>query len=332
MDEFLNDESVQEVIERIKHRTFLRLQRQSRNYSARPDVANITEQDRNDVYAREVLKEPALREEIRIDILSGLVQASPGGILAMNWLCKVTPGDITPDMIKEFSVELASSELYNTKLTRSASQETLNSEDSISCVDYLLSKNGLSEDDRVAAVMCFLSSNCFSENGRSSILSHCSGEHALGLSDTAINRLNQWAIGFQVDIRGRLGFLNEIPEPPAFLARSAMIEFVRLGNDAAKLIKHVIQSIDCWEDSRYVLHAILDLVECGSVKMDNTISTVCIKSDNASVRRRVYSLATSNKVQLNAEESKKLLDSALRDKDVSIRNWAVNRSRQEAKN
>ena len=338
MDEFLNDESVQQIIERIKYRTALCLQRQS-DRSAVPTGTKITEQDWNDVYAREVLKDPALRTEVRVNILVNLVQASPGGILAMAWLCEVASNRITPDMIRNFSLELFRSDLYATKLTRSASRKTLDEKECIYCLDCFMSTNGLSEDDRLAVLMCFLKCDCISEAARSKSLIYCSENHSWGLGD-AVNKLILWAIGYIgiSELRGRLGFLTEIPESPAFLARPAIVEYARLGKDITKLVRYIIQKLVSSEekkaslnDDRYILHAFLDLTEDNHIKLDGTIFSICVRSNDASVRRRAYSLAAANKSFMNTEEGKKLFSSAMKDKDVNIRNWAVNRSRSDSK-
>ncbi len=301
----------------IKRRTSLRLRRSSKR-GVHGDQDPLTEQDCRDVLAREVYEARNIGDDVRRQILSQLIQVSPGGILAFAWLCVKAGETITVERIRSFCCEIANPETVM-NLTREASQEPLGVKDSLFCTEAILIKQELSRSDRICAMVCLMLSNCLSEEGRSAALEHSLEVKAFNSADRRV--LCQWAMGLDVSDEISKGFLYEMPLPPAFLARMAIPCLVRIGEDATKVIRHILDNIECWNDTKPILQGVLDLMEMrerseaqNSLRL--RIYELCLASPDASLRRRAYSLGAIT-------EGVGFLHRALKDKDLGVRNWAI---------
>ncbi|MBQ7503054.1 hypothetical protein IJT93_10185 [bacterium] len=322
MDEVFN----LEVLQRIKRNAIKRLRRNSGgdNLDIEP-----TEQDYRDILAREIFKAGNLNDEIRRQAFLNLVQVSPGGILAMAWLCEEASDIITVDKIKSFASEISDSNTV-LNLTRAVSKEGLDEAQCIFCADALLSRDELSRDERIDIIICLLISNCLSEEGRNAILAHTLEMRCFTAAERRI--LYQWAIGMDVKSYVACGFLKTMPYPPSFLARIAIVSLVRIGDDALKIVNHILNYIDSWIDTRSILHGLLDLIEMRSrdsrerefragsdpnILFRQRVFELCVASESASLRRRAYTIAAKT-------EGRDFLRQALKDKDLEVRIWALN--------
>ncbi|MGM9993061.1 MAG: hypothetical protein ACI376_09520 [Candidatus Bruticola sp.] len=320
MDEVFSSAALQN----IKRRARQRLRRCARR-GLNEQVA-LTEQDCRDAWARELFR-ARLDQNIRQRAFSQLVQVSPGGLLALAWLCSNASETITVDKIISYACELADPDT-NMNLTREASLEPLDKDDSLYCCEAILSKAEVSKNDRVCLLICLLMSNCLSEEGRSAIV-----ERSLDMRcfDNSNRRtICQWAMGLDVEKDISVGFLKPTQErpllAPTFLARKAITCLVGTGEDASKVIRHIVKNFTCWPDTRAILHGMLDLMVSMEpqerLDLQNQgvnslgIYELCINYGDAAVRRRAYALAAET-------EDYEFLRKALHDKDLGVRNWAL---------
>ena len=105
MDEVFSSAALQQV----KGAARRRLQRCMKRDVA-GEQAYVTEQDWIDALAREIFKTKKLNDSTRQKALSQLIQVSPGGILAMAWLCENAGETIMVDKIISFACELINPE------------------------------------------------------------------------------------------------------------------------------------------------------------------------------------------------------------------------------
>jgi len=315
-----------EIMQRFKRNAYKRLTRQSGG-----DNLNIefTEQDFRDVLAREIFKSARLHDDIRRQAFCDLVQVSPGGILAMAWLCEAAGNIVTVDKIKSFASEISDSDTI-LNLTREASKECLDKGQCIFCADAMLSRAELNRHERIDTVICLLISNCLSEEGRNAILEHTLEMRCFTAADRRI--IYQWAMGLNVADEVARGFLKQMPASPSFLARIAIVCMVRVGEEATKVVNHILQNIDGFIDTRPILHGLLDLIEMRSrdykdrefrvgadpnIMFRQRVFELCVANENAALRRRAYTIAART-------EEKNFLRQALEDKDLEVRIWALN--------
>lgn len=312
MDDIFNHASLQPV----KNRATMRLRRCARTAPASAGAVQFTEQDCSDVLAREIFETRNLNDEVRRQALSQLIQVSPGGILAMSWLCFNSMKLISTENLFKFAKEISNPDTVM-NLTCSASREPLEAEQCIYCAEAFLCNPDLPRADRTNLIICLLLSNCLSENGRSRVLEHVMDMRAFTTSERST--LAQWAMGLDVGSTVSQGFLGSMPLPPAFLARQGISCMVRY-QSAADVISHVMKNFDCWNDTRPLLQGILDVIEnqpSDVVTLPHTsIFECCIASEDPRLRRRAYTLA-------EATESAEFMHRALHDSDLGVRSWAI---------
>ena len=313
MDEIFNSASLQP----IKRRTGMRLRRCAQS-GAQAKIP-LTEQDCRDVMAREVFEARNLADDLRFQVLRQLVQVSPGGVLASAWLCVNDGAKVGLDKLREFALQLIDPQTVK-NLTRDASREPLAKVQALYAFSALISHPDFSRLDRLCMTVCLLLSDCFSEEARSAMLERTLELRVFNSADRRI--LCQWGMGLDVEDEISKGFLREMPLPPTFLARKAITCLVRVGEDATKVVRHILDNIECWADTKPLLQGVLDIIEFTSQRGEaqtlprQRIYELCIANPEASLRRRAYVLAS-------ATEGDELMRRALHDKDLGVRNWAM---------
>ncbi len=325
-EDFLLDEVFSSAaLQQVKGAARRRLQRCMKRDVA-GEQASVTEQDWIDALAREIFKTKKLNDSTRQKALSQLIQVSPGGILAMAWLCENAGETIMVDKIISFACELINPET-EVNFAREASLEPLKKEESLYCGKALVSKPELSNNDRVCLFICLLVSDYLSKEGRLALI-----EQSLGIRGfTADNKLTicQWALGLDVEKSVSSGFLKQPVYAPNFLARKAVTCLAKATENAPKVLRHIVENISYWSDDIMpLLHGVLDLMSLMDpeerIDLQNqkfkvqctALYDLCRNYGDASVRRRAYALAAET-------ESDEFLRSALHDDDLGVRNWAL---------
>ncbi|MBQ7568743.1 hypothetical protein IJT17_08065 [bacterium] len=242
-----------------------------------------------------------------LPLMRELVQQSPGGLLALAWLCRLGP--IRADELLEFISGLACGEPL---------PDALDAKDSVEVFEVLTQGMQYKTGSLRCLISCFLMANIYmSANGRKECLARVMNLPAF--SHTERSWLFAWALGEKLD-RDWTDDSISIPAAPLPLARLAVGYIVDMGRSATDVVRQVIDDIDSREEKSYVLNGILDLIDRDSTDLQASMRKrafeVCLASDDPALRRRTYRIASRT-------ETKEFLQQATKDRDASVRTWAI---------
>ena len=262
-----------------------------------------------DVLARELYHDARISIEECAPLMRELVQPSPGGLLALAWLCRL--GQINPDVLMSFSLGLICGEPF---------PEALDEKDAVDVFERMTQGVQLPAGVRCVISFYLLATSFISAKGRKECLARVMTLPAFMHSEREV--IVQWAMGFEPNMAnvGVSAADVSLPLVPMALSRLAVGYLVDLGYPATDCIRHIIKNIDGWEDKRYVLNGMLDLLDRSTQDIQSSTRRqafdVCLTSDDPALRRRVYRIAART-------ESKDFLKQATKDSDASVRTWAV---------
>ena len=259
-----------------------------------------------DMLAREIYHDTNASPDECAVLMRDLVQPSPGGMLALAWLSRI--GQINGDALLNYVCGLIGGEPI---------PEALDVKDAVEVFERLTQIQPMSSQVRRAVSFYLLSTAYVSAKARVACLDRVMNLSAFIAEDRKI--IYAWAMGLDVGLE----IPNcDVPVPgvPAALARQAVASMVDLGWQSTEVIRHVISNIADWEDRRFVLNGVLDLIdrECPDLQASvrKQAFEVCLEHEDAALRRRVYRIATRT-------EPKDFLLKATKDPDASVRRWAV---------
>ena len=261
-----------------------------------------------DVLARELYHDTKISLEECASLMRELVQPSPGGLLALSWLCRV--GQINPDLLLSFSNGLLCGEPF---------PEALEEKDAVEVFECMTQGVQLSAGVR-CIISCYLLATVFiSAKGRKECLARVMTLPSFTHNER--KKVVEWAMGLDVAVNASGGEASAIlPSAPNALARLAVVYMVDLGCPGKDLIQHIIKHIEEWEEQRYLLNGMLDLMERDTQDLQASVRRqvfdVCLASDDPALRRRVYRIAAKT-------EPKDFLKRATKDSDASVRRWAI---------
>ena len=274
-------------------------------------MPTVDEIDANfvDVLARELWADKAVPSEMRLELMRGFVQASPGGLLALAWVCSNDKVDV--DFLLEYAGALPFGE---------PEAGSLGDAECEAVVDGILRVGDLEPVSRVGVCVRLLASVFMSASGRNAALKRVLTINTFSNKEKKI--VFQWAMGLNI-MEDMADFKFEVPQAPVALARAGVNCLVDSGEDAARVIRHVVTNIMCWDDSRSVLGGLLDLLGRGNADLQGSLNTIrrqllelCSSHSDASIRRRAYRMGTTL-------DNKDFLQKALKDSDFAVRMWAI---------
>lgn len=260
-----------------------------------------------DVLARELYHDTKISVEECAPLMRELVQPTPGGLLALAWLCRI--GQVNPDVLESFSRGLICGEPF---------PDALDEKDSVDVFERMT--QGVQIGSRVRCIISFylLSTVFISAKGRKECLLRVMTLPAFKHDERRL--IFSWAMGLEVEE----GFADSsdasIPSVPPALVRIAVCCMVDLGVAATEVVRHIIENIEKWEEQRYVLNGMLDLIDRDTQDLQASVRRqafdICLASDDPALRRRVYRIASRT-------EPKDFLKRATKDSDASVRRWAI---------
>ena len=261
-----------------------------------------------DVLARELYHDARISVEECAPLMRELVQPSPGGLLALAWLCQL--GQINPDVLLSFSCGLINGEPV---------PDALEEKDAVEVFERMT--QGVQTGSWARCIISFylLSTVYISAKGRKECLLRIMTLPAFKHDERRL--IFAWAMGLPVEEDYTSNSEMAIPSVPPALARVAVTCMVDLGLAATEIVRHIITRInDDWEDKRYVLNGMLDLIDRDTPDLQASVRRqafdVCLASDDPALRRRAYRIAART-------ESKDFLKRATKDSDASVRTWAI---------
>lgn len=268
-----------------------------------------------DAMARELYVDRVVGLDIKRSVFPGLFQVSPGGLLALAWLCrdeKTSKDLVSGEKLANFS---------RTLVCGAPLEDALNSQESVEVVESILRHGDLGKNGRAGICVRLLASTFLSTVGRSAALERIMTIPAMNNERKTVFL---WGMGLDVQAEIARGYAYEVPLAPASLARSAIMCLVACGEECSALVRHVLTDIDCWPDPQPVLQGILDVVEKRGDDMQAGVRRqaldVCVRRESAALRRRAYSLAVKT-------GNREFLQMALKDPDFSVRGWALRQKR-----
>ncbi len=261
-----------------------------------------------DALARELFTGKKVPENLRAVLLPQMVQLSPGGMMALSWQCQ------HEDVSKETVLSAVS------KIPRGAPlPDALNDEEAWEVVKGIESSVDNLKYARVGVCIMLLASPYFTEAARGGVLSRLLRFGSWTVNDR--RTVLAWAMGLQVSesVVGQ-EFSHPLPPAPMHLARNAINGLVSINEDLNRFIRNVLDGIANWEEPKYILQGVLDLVSKNDLDiipaLKKQAADICIKNADPSLRRRAYDLART-------VDSENYLQMALRDPDFMVRNWAL---------
>lgn len=276
----------------------------SRNVGHAVESFDWKDVNHRDMLAREIYHDCSASPDECLPIMRELVQPSPGGMLALAWLSRI--GQINGDALLSYVCGLIGGEPI---------PEALDVKDALEVFERLTQIQPMSSQVRRAVSFYLLSTAYVSAKARVACLERVMTLSAFIAEDRKI--IYAWAMGLDVGLE-----LSDVPVPsvPLALARQAVASMVDLGWQSTDVIRHVISNIADWEDRRFVLNGVLDLIDSECPDLQASVRKqafeVCLEHEDAALRRRVYRLATRT-------EPKEFLLRATKDPDASVRRWAI---------
>lgn len=298
MDSLLNSVELQSV--RVNA-----LRRLKRNTKAPLKELDV---DLVDALARELFIENKVPDNLRAALLPQMVQLSPGGMMALSWQC------MNEDSTKDIVLSIASKMPQGAPLPNA-----LNEEEAWAVVRGIESSVNNMKYARTGVCIMLLASPYFTEAARAGVLARLLRFGGWTVNDR--RTILAWAMGLQVGdkISGK-EFPCPIPDAPKHLARNAINGLIIINEDLNRFIRNVLDGIANWEEPKYILQGILDLVSKTDIDilpaLRKQAADICIKQPDPSLRRRAYGMACS----IDREH---YLQLALRDPDFTVRNWAL---------
>ncbi len=261
-----------------------------------------------DALARELFIDKKVPENLRAALLPQMVQLSPGGMMALSWQC------MHEDSVKDIVLSVASKMPQGDPLPNA-----LNEEEAWAVVKGVESSVNNMKYARVGVCIMLLASPYFTESARAGVLARLLRFGSWTVNDR--RTILAWAMGLQVSdkISGQ-EFPYPIPASPLHLARNAINGLISINEDLNRFIRNVLDGIANWEEPKYILQGVLDLVSKTDIDilpaLRKQAADICIKQPDPSLRRRAYGMACS----IDGEQ---YLQMALRDPDFMVRNWAL---------
>ncbi len=274
-----------------------------------PEESSEIDPELLDALARELCADRRVPDGLRREVLRELVAPTPGGLLALGWLCRNQPVEASTAL--NFVANLPSGEPL---------AEALDAREAVEALESLMRAMEASRSGRLGLVVRLLGSTLLNEAARSAALKRVVGGPWLTPGDR--RTLVEWALGLDVADEIAAGFTHSIPQAPAGLARTALPCLVDQGEDLAGVVRSVVANAASWADPRPLLQGLLDLLERSGPELQPALRRqaldLCRRHKEALLRRRAYQLAANT-------EGPDFLQEALRDPDFGVRSWALSR-------
>lgn len=270
----------------------------------------LTELDADlvDALARELFINKKVSDNLRAALLPQMIQLSPGGLMALSWQC------LHEDSAKDVVLSVISKMPQGDPLPNA-----LNEDEAWEVVKGIESRVNNMKYARVGVCIMLLASPYFTEPARGGVLSRLLKFGSWTVNDR--RTILAWAMGLQINDKiSSQEFPCEIPGSPLHLARNAINGLTSINEDLNRFIRNVLEGIANWEEPKYILQGVLDLVSKNDLDilpaLKKQAADMCIKHSDPSLRRRAYGLAS-------AIDGEQYLQLALRDPDFMVRNWAL---------
>lgn len=261
-----------------------------------------------DLLVQEIHAEPNLAPAVRAELYARLAGPGPGGIQALGWMVK--SGLARAEVVLSFISRLP---------IGPPDEGALKEAETLEVADSLLPLEELRRPLRVAVALQLLSCSLLSPRGRTALLSKLLTASWMHPADRRAVLL--WAIGMEVPEEVTAVF-NQVPPPPGELIRPALVGLTTQGEDVPVVLRMGMERLKSWEDPVQALHGLLDVLETSGTGIQGPIRRqvldLAANHEQATVRRRAYSIGE----RLEGEGYMRM---AVRDRDSSIRAWAVTR-------
>ncbi len=261
-----------------------------------------------DILVQEIHAEPNVAPQLRAELYARLAGPGPGGIQALGWMVK--SGLARAEVVLSFVSRLP---------IGPPDEGALKESETLEVVDSLLPLEELRRPLRVAVALQLLSCSLLSQRGRAALMQKLLTASWMHPADRRAVLL--WALGMEVP-EEISGVFNQVPPPPGELIRPALAGLVQVGEDVPVVLKLGLERLKSWEDPVQAVHGLLDVLEnAGSgvqAPMRRQVLDAATNHEQAAVRRRAYTIGEKL-------EGEHYMRQAVRDKDSSIRAWAVTR-------
>lgn len=261
-----------------------------------------------DLLVQEIHAEPNLAPQLRAELYARLAGPGPGGIQALGWMVK--SGLARAEVVLSFISRLP---------IGPPDEGALKEAETLEVADSLLPLEELRRPLRVAVALQLLSCSLLSPRGRAALLQKLLTASWMHPADRRAVLL--WAVGMEVSEEVS-GVFNQVPPPPGELIRAALGGLVQVGEDVPAVLKLGMERLSSWEDPVQAVHGLLDVLENNGSGLQANIRRQVLdtatRHEQAAVRRRAYSIGEKL-------EGEHYMREAVRDRDSSIRAWAVTR-------